>query len=42
LGMGDLALVIGHWTQSPIPNPQSPIPNPQYLYFKLIDIKLIK
>jgi len=31
MGIGDwgLALGIGDWAQSPIPNPQSPIPNPQ-------------
>ena len=27
--IGDCVLVIGDWSQSPIPIPQSPIPNPQ-------------
>jgi hypothetical protein len=33
---------MGHWAQSPIPNPQSPIPNPQSPFlnkFRLIYFK---
>ena len=40
LVIGDWGWGIGHWAQSPIPNPQSPIPNPQSPIEKLKNLKL--
>ena len=34
MGIGDWGLVIGDWSQSPIPNPQSP--DNSYKFLKII------
>jgi len=41
LGIGDWGLGIGHWAQSPIPNPQSPIPISNYKINNLIYFVII-